>query len=47
MDREKKARNHQLLISQAKKIGVLQVVVSDEDACDQNGKPSNLLSPIF
>ena len=28
-------------ISQAQKIGVLQVVVSDEDVCNWNGKPSN------
>ena len=30
-----------LTITQAQKISVLQVAVSDEDACDQNDKPSN------
>ena len=32
---------------QARKIVVLQVVVSDEDACNQNGKPSNPPSLIL
>ena len=31
---------------QAHKIGVLKVAVSDEDACNRNGKPSNLPSLI-
>ena len=35
------AHNYWFLIAQAKKIGVLQVVVSDEDACKRNGKPFN------
>ena len=35
------AHNHCFLIAQAQKVGVLQVVVSDEDACRQNEKPSN------
>ena len=35
-------QNHCLLISQAQKISA----VSDEDACNQNGKPSNPSSPI-
>ena len=34
------------LITQAQKIGVLQVVDSDKDACDKNGEPFNPLSPI-
>ena len=33
-------------LAQAPKTGVLQVVVSDEDACNQNGKPSNSPSLI-
>ena len=33
--------SHCFLIAHAQKIGVLHVVVSDEDACIRNGKPSN------
>ena len=42
MDSDSTAHNHPVLIAQAKKIGVLQVVVSDEDAWNGNGKISNL-----
>ena len=38
--------NHWLLIAQAQKTGVLQVVVSDEGACNWNGKPFNPTSLI-
>ena len=41
MDRDKRAHNHWFLVAQAQKIDVLQVVVSHEDPCNQNGKPSN------
>ena len=46
MGREISDHNRRFLIAQTQKIGVFQVVVSDEDACNQNGKPSNLPSPI-
>ena len=41
MDSDSRAHNHWLLIAQAQKIGILQEVVSDENACNRNGKPSN------
>ena len=41
INREIRAHNQWLLITQAQKIGVLQVVVSDENASRQSGKPSN------
>ena len=37
-------RNYWFFITQAQKIGVLHVVVSDEDSCNRNGKLSN---PLF
>ena len=40
MDSDNWARNQWFLIAQAQKIGVLQVLVSAEDACNWNGKPS-------
>ena len=40
------ARNHLFLISQTQKIGILQVLASDKDLCDQSSKPSALLSLI-
>ena len=42
MDCDNRGFNHWFLISQSHKIGVLQAVLSDEDACNQNGK---LFSP--
>ena len=41
MDSDNRTHNHWLLIAQAQQIGILQVVVSDEDACNRNGKQSN------
>ena len=41
MDSENRAHSHWLLIDQAQKIGVLQVVISDEDVCNWNSTPSN------
>ena len=41
IDRDNRAHNHWFLIAQAQKIGVLEVVVFDEDGCSQNGKLSN------
>ena len=38
MDSDNRAHNHWFLVAQAQKISVLQVVVSDEDACNRNGK---------
>ena len=43
---DNRADNHWFLISQVQKIGVLQVVVYNEDACDGNGKLSNPSSLI-
>ena len=40
MDSDSRDHNHGL-ITQAQKIGVLQIVVSDEDACNRNDKLSN------
>ena len=40
------AHNHCFIIAQTQKTGVLQIVVSDEDTCDQNRKPTNPPSPI-
>ena len=40
------AHNHCFIIAQTQKTGVLQIVVSDEDACDQNRKTNNPPSPI-
>ena len=45
MDSDNIAHNHPVLITQTQEIGVLQVVVSDEDAWNRNGKISNL--PFF
>ena len=46
MDRDNSARNHWFRIAQIQKNGVLQVVASVENVCDQNtGKPSNPTSP--
>ena len=51
MDSGNRAHNHGLLMAQAQKIGVLQVVVSDADACSLNDKlsnpPSLILSAYF
>ena len=41
MESDNRAHNHCFLIAQAQKIGVLQVAVSNEDACNWNGKPFN------
>ena len=46
MESDNRAYDHWLLIAQAQKIGVLQLVVSDEDACNGNGKPYNSPTPI-
>ena len=46
IDRVDSARNHLFLISQTQKIGILQVLASDKDLCDQSSKPSALLSLI-
>ena len=40
-DSDNRADNHWFLIAQAQKIGVLQVVVSNEDVCNWNDKRSN------
>ena len=47
MDSDNGAHNYWFPTTQAQKIGVLQVVVSDEDARYQNSKPSNPLSLIL
>ena len=47
MDSDNWARNQWFLIAQAQKIGVLQVLVSAEDACNWNGKPSKPPSLIL
>ena len=41
MDSDNRAHNHWILIARAEKIGMLQVVVSDEYASNRNGKLSN------
>ena len=41
MDNDNMAYNHWLRIAKAQKIGVLQVIVSDENICNWNGKPPN------
>ena len=41
MDSDNRAHNQLVLIAQAQKIDVLQVVVSNEDACNRNGKLSS------
>ena len=46
IDSNNRAHNHWFLIVQAEKIDVLQIVVSDEDTCSRNGKPSNPSSLI-
>ena len=44
---DSKAHNYLFLIDQAHKIGVLQVLVSDEDGYNAlNIKPSDPLSPV-
>ena len=40
MDSDNNAHNYWFLIAQAHKMIVLDVVVSDEDVCNWNGKPS-------
>ena len=50
MDSGVRVHNHWFLITQPYKIGVLQVVVSDEGACNWNGKPFHppfLISSIY
>ena len=49
MDCDNRGFNHWFLISQADKIDVLHVVLSDEDACNRNGKLFNpySLTPYF
>ena len=46
MARVDSAHNHWFLIAQTQKIGILQVVASNKDFCDQSGKPSAPLSLI-
>ena len=46
MDSDNRGHYYWFPIAQAHKIGVLQVVVSDEDACYWNGKPTNPASLI-
>ena len=46
MGRDTSTNNYWFVIAQPKKISVLQVVLSEEDAYDQNGKPSNPPSHI-
>ena len=41
MDSDSRVYNQWFLVAQAQKVGVLQVVVSDEDVCNWNSKPSN------
>ena len=41
MDSDNRAHNPWFPIAQVQKIGVLRVVISDEYACNRNGKPSN------
>ena len=43
---EKKAHKHWFIFAQVQEIDVLQEIASDGGACNQNGKPSNLSSPI-
>lgn len=40
MVKDNSAPKHQIIIAQIQKIGISQVVASDEDTCHQNGKPS-------
>ena len=50
MDRDNSAHNHWFLFAQTIKIGILQVAVSEEDTCAQNGKPitpSSLISSKY
>ena len=47
MDSDSNAQIYRFLIAQTQKIGILQVTVSKEDTCDQNGKPSIPLSIII
>ena len=46
MDSDSRAHNHLFLIAQVQKIGVLQLVISDDYACNRYGKSSNLPSLI-
>ena len=46
MDRDKSNDYVWFLIAQTQKIGVLQVVATNEDACEQNGKLLTSTSPI-
>lgn len=42
MDRDKCIQNHCFLFAQIKKIGIAQVVASEENTCDQKGNQSLL-----
>ena len=46
VDSENTTHNHLLLITQAQKVDVLRVEVSDKDACSWNSKPSSSSSLI-
>ena len=45
LDMDNRAHKHWFLIVQGQKIGMLQIVVSNKDICNQNGKPSGHLFP--
>ena len=46
IDRDNSTHNNRILITQTMEIAILQVVTSDEDACNQNGKTSTPPSPL-
>ena len=46
MDSDINAQNYQFFIAQTQKNRILQVAVSEQDTCDQNGKPLTPLSSM-
>ena len=45
-DMDNRAHNHWFYIAHTQKICLLQLVASDEDICNRNGKTSTLPSPV-
>ena len=41
MDRDISTNNYWFRSVQAQKIALLQIILSEEETCDQNGKPAN------
>ena len=47
MDKDNSAQNYWSCVTQARKIGVLQVITSNKDGCYQNRKPITPPSPYY